>query len=243
MKKRKNTKQSISIHLKIIGLLIFAGILLSVGFAFAQSKTTTATKVSSKSTPIICEQCKFTTNFSGGWTGRDFSGSMLDEVSFLAPTDQDLDMSGVIFDGSVFENSQFQTGIGTETVNLSNSSFSGVTLGVGFDGVSGTRINLTGINFSKAKTPVNAGVSIDHANAQNANFSDVNFKSGAFQNSDMQKSVFINAIIDNFLFANVNFTGATGFNTATLTNITWTNITCPDGTNSDNNGGTCAGHF
>ncbi len=36
---------------------------------------------------------------------------------------------------------------------------------------------------------------------------------------------------------------ATGLKTATLTNILWNKTTCPDGTISNNNGGTCIGHL
>ena len=48
-------------------------------------------------------------------------------------------------------------------------------------------------------------------------------------------------------FNKANLTGA-NLNGATVTNtnfnkVTWSNTTCPDGTNSNNDGGTCAGHL
>ena len=38
------------------------------------------------------------------------------------------------------------------------------------------------------------------------------------------------------------FFSALGLKTATLTNVVWSKTVCPDGTNSSNDGGTCAGH-
>ena len=40
-----------------------------------------------------------------------------------------------------------------------------------------------------------------------------------------------------------NLRGATGLQTATLTGAVWGTTTCPDGTTSDQNGGTCLGHL
>ena len=40
-----------------------------------------------------------------------------------------------------------------------------------------------------------------------------------------------------------NLRGATGLPTATLTGAVWGTTTCPDGTTSDQNGGTCLGHL
>ena len=45
----------------------------------------------------------------------------------------------------------------------------------------------------------------------------------------------------NLTGANLNGTTVTG--TTNFTNVTWSNTTCPDSTNSNNDGGTCAGHL
>jgi hypothetical protein len=37
--------------------------------------------------------------------------------------------------------------------------------------------------------------------------------------------------------------GATGLKTATLANAIWSKTACPDGTLSNNDGGTCVGHL
>ena len=40
-----------------------------------------------------------------------------------------------------------------------------------------------------------------------------------------------------------NLIGASGLKTATLTGVTWSKTACPDGTLSNNDGGTCVGHL
>ena len=44
----------------------------------------------------------------------------------------------------------------------------------------------------------------------------------------------------NLTGANLTRATLTGAN---LSGVTWSNTTCPDGTNSNNNGGTCLGHL
>lgn len=95
--------------------------------------------------------------------------------------------------------------------------------------------NLTDTDFSGVTF---TGSGLDNTNLTNANFTNANFTNAAFHNSNFQ----------NTNLTNVNFTGAillSAINmvTANLTGVTWSNTTCPDGTNSDNNGGTCVGHF
>jgi len=45
------------------------------------------------------------------------------------------------------------------------------------------------------------------------------------------------------LFAGVNLKGATVNAATNLNKVTWSNTTCPDGTNSNADGGTCTGHL
>jgi hypothetical protein len=44
-------------------------------------------------------------------------------------------------------------------------------------------------------------------------------------------------------FSTSNLTGATGLKTTTLTNVTRSKTACPDGTTSNDDGGTCVGHL
>ena len=85
-----------------------------------------------------------------------------------------------------------------------------------------------------------------------------NSRRNTFWNSNLTNSNFSNSIVQEFEFTNANlmnanfsnalikgskFTGATNLSTANFSGATWENSTCPDGTNSNNNGSTCQGHF
>jgi outer membrane protein assembly factor BamB len=91
------------------------------------------------------------------------------------------------------------------------------------------------------------GANLSGANATNANFTGAylagaNLSSANLSQAQMQRSVLSNA---NLTAARLNLavlTGAT-LTGATLTGVTWAQTTCPDGTNSNNNGGTCTGHL
>jgi uncharacterized protein YjbI with pentapeptide repeats len=91
------------------------------------------------------------------------------------------------------------------------------------------------------------GANLSGANATNANFTGAylagaNLSSANLSQAQMQRSVLSNA---NLSAAKLNLavlTGAT-LTGATLTAVTWAQTTCPDGSNSNNNGGTCTGHL
>lgn len=87
---------------------------------------------------------------------------------------------------------------------------------------------------------------------QNDNFTGANLNKVNFSNSNLTGSNFTNAVItqgnlSNANLTNANFAGANlagaNLSGATITGVFWLNTTCPDGTNSNNNNNTCAGHF
>lgn len=124
------------------------------------------------------------------------------------------DLSGVIFKGGMIDDTEF---IGT---NLTGADFSNLqplyprSYGIGNNNFSNA--NMTNANFSDSKFGYRCNFS--GANLQNTNFS-------------------------NTSFSGVNFAGAQNMSTANLAGTTWNDVTCPDGSNSNNNGNTCAGHF
>ena len=65
-----------------------------------------------------------------------------------------------------------------------------------------------------------------HAATANANLELANLTNATLNATNLTKAD---------LFG-VNLSGAT------VSEVLWNNTTCPDGTNSDNNGGTCLGH-
>jgi hypothetical protein len=100
--------------------------------------------------------------------------------------------------------------------NLMNAFLVGVSL-------TGARIlsaNLMGATLINA---VLTGADVSGSNLRNANFTGADLTGARFSNS--------------------NLMGATGLSTATLTNVVWINTVCPNGRNSDRNGGTCVGQW
>jgi hypothetical protein len=100
--------------------------------------------------------------------------------------------------------------------NLSGAYFVGTSL----VGASLTDANLTGA--------VITGADLTGANLSRSNFKGGNFTGSNLSGANLEKS---------------NLSGATGLKTATLTGVVWNKTVCPDGTNSNQDGGTCAGHL
>lgn len=109
--------------------------------------------------------------------------------------------------------------------DLTNAYLPGATL---------ARLDLTGTIFTGAELRF-------------ANFGESNLS-----NAKLQHAILINATLSEVNMSNADLTGAdlenadltvSNLNGAILSSVHWLNTTCPDGTNSDNNGGTCEGHL
>lgn len=154
--------------------------------------------------------------------------------------------------------------------DISGSSFvyavlSGVDLtGVNATGVDFSHVNLYGATLSNADLSntifiaATLNSSIHNAEADNANFSNSNMRGVDLRNSNLSGSImtnvnllqsylveanFLNVDLTNANLTEANFTGAINVDTTIRTGVIWSNTTCPDGTNSDDNGGTCEGHL
>ncbi len=103
-----------------------------------------------------------------------------------------------------------------------------------------TNSNLTNADLSNLVNGYGNQMSVDMtgANLTGANFSKDLLQNSKFQNANLQNTNFSNANL-----VRVNFGGAQHMSTDNLSGTTWNYVTCPDGSNSDNNGNTCVGHF
>ena len=78
-------------------------------------------------------------------------------------------------------------------------------------------------------------------------FVGADLRGAAFGDSNLSQANFDDALIQDVRFVRVNLSGALmrgarGF-PASTDGVIWSHTSCPDGTNSDDNGGTCDGHF
>ncbi len=165
--------------------------------------------------PYVCEGCVINSDFAALLRGKDLSNVFIPDV-FIQ-----------------------NNGGGSPTVDLSNTKFASAFLGispsVGGNGPGYSAPTMNGVDFTNddfTNANVN-GVIIDSANFTGANLTGANFSNcngGGGQN------------FSNVNFTNANFSGCTNIAGSTITSATWSNTICPDGTNSDNDGGTCVGH-
>jgi len=123
----------------------------------------------------------------------------------------------------------------TGQVDLRGADLSGKHLqGDDLSGAELDNANLNGANLQKSFLP-NAnltGATARGTNLQNADFAGANLSGADLRGSNLQHDDMTNA----------NLTGA-NLAGANVDQITWSNTTCPDGTNSDADGGTCKSHL
>ena len=134
--------------------------------------------------------------------------------------------------------------------------FNGYLIGSGADlrgaalsGDSMPGINLSAANVSEAKFTgddltgaIFTGATVfdtgfEDANLTDADFSGDNLDGSNLTGADLSGTEFVNANLEN-----ATLLGTTGDATTDVTDVTWLDTTCPDGTNSNYDGGTCLGH-
>ncbi len=150
----------------------------------------------------------------------------------------------------------FGPGSNLQGANLAGANLQGQNLrGANLQNVSGT-----GASFSGAQLQ---GANLDSGTYTNADFGGADLRGANLHGDDLTGATLANANLNGATLANANLTGATladanlkGANLegadltnasldgatlsgANLDSVTWSNTTCPDGTNSDGDGGTC----
>ena len=76
-----------------------------------------------------------------------------------------------------------------------------------------------------------------------ADLSGANLEGAVLHRARLMRAKFTGANLTGANFSGSNLMEATGLATATLTNVVWINTVCPNGRNSDRNGGTCTGQW
>lgn len=84
---------------------------------------------------------------------------------------------------------------------------------------------------------------LGNTNLSGGYFGDLSLAGANMSNSNFKNGNFFDANLTGANLTDANLTGATGLASATLTNVVWASTQCPDGTDSDNDGGTCASHL
>ena len=100
-------------------------------------------------------------------------------------------------------------------------------------------INLADCDLSNSDL---SGVNLDGANLTGANLMFVNLTGASLLNANLAGALVNGANLTNADLSNADLSNA-NMTRADLTGVTWSNTACPDGTNSDDNGGDCLAHL
>ena len=105
-------------------------------------------------------------------------------------------------------------------------------------------LNLKNANLAGCYLPA---ANLAGAIATNANAKDAYLAAANLSGANLSQASFARAVLDNSNLsgAKLSMTDLTGASLAgaNLTGVTWSQTTCPDGSNSNANGGTCLGHL
>ncbi|HSX43485.1 MAG TPA: pentapeptide repeat-containing protein [Candidatus Saccharimonadales bacterium] len=167
----------------------------------------------------------------------DLSGASFDQTAYGQQGQRLSRLAS--FKHSNLSNAQFINSIAIEDTDFSHANFSSVLvdLGSGF-----MNSNFSHVDFRTATFPAQPAYQGSTPLFSNSNLSDTNFSGQNLSNFQLQYNNASNANFSNIDFSNASVQG-TDLSSANVTGVTWSNTTCPDQTNSDNNGGTCAGHL
>jgi uncharacterized protein YjbI with pentapeptide repeats len=147
-------------------------------------------------------------------SGADLANAHLAGDNFAGSNLKDADLNGANLSGANLQGANLQGASGSGA-NLANADLQGD--------------NLRGDTFSGANF---AGSNLQGDNLQNGNFSGADFQGDNLSGANLQ-----NADLSGANLKGANLQGAN------LKNVTWSNTTCPDGTNSNADGGTCVNNL
>ena len=104
--------------------------------------------------------------------------------------------------------------------------------------------NLSGADFTNANLSMIDlnGADLNGADFTNADLSDASLSEANLSGASLSGANLLNMDLRGADCTHTNLGGALFADTATWAGVTWSNTICPDGSNSDDNAQTCAGH-
>lgn len=170
-----------------------------------------------------------------------------DRSGTVFPVNYDLSnayMAGTNYSNTTLTNATFSnaylTGTFFNNATLTGAFFTGAILyGADLTGAALSGSDLTGAIFYNATL---SGANLSNANLTGTDLSNATLTNALLNSATLTKATLTSSILTGANLTGTNLTGAHG-TPASITGITWSNTICPDGTNSDLNSGTCAGHW
>jgi Fibronectin type III domain/Pentapeptide repeats (8 copies) len=156
-------------------------------------------------------------------------------------------LSGKFVPGRSADCSDFQPGASLLYCDLAGVNFSGLDLaGVDFWGSRLVDADFSGADLSGALFGGDTGAQVDLSDVDfdgatmiGTNLADMYLYVVSFDGANLTNATFDGASLIFDSFVNTNLTGAEGLDHAEIIYPTWSNTTCPDGSNSNDQGGTC----
>lgn len=204
--------------------------------------------------------------------GCNLSDRVYEGVNWNGANLTDADLEGTNFTDANLEGANL-TGANLTDTNLTGSNVQGTVLtdsnltGTDFHPEYYGLISSGGIVGTPSFLPeyveiidgylVSSSANLENAELAGAELANLDLNATHFNEADLEGAdltdagggfeVFIDANLTNANLTGVDLTGSTlqgaTLTGATLTGITWNDTTCPDGTNSNNDGGTCASNL
>ena len=208
----------------------------------AVNRTAPITGISAEITVATnCKGCNLSgADLSGAsLPGVNLSGANLQGANLQGANLQGANLSGANLQGANLQGANLK-GANLKGDNLSGANVSGTTLqGANLQGITATGANFSGSNLQGDNLQ---GAQLDNANFHAAQISGANLSAAELQNAELS-----DADLSGSNMQSANLTAATlaGAN-ASGTNfkkVVWSATTCPDGTTSNNDGGTCTGNL
>lgn len=159
--------------------------------------------------------------------GADFSGDDMAGFNFSNQNLSDTDLAGANLTGANLKN-----------VNLAGADVQGTI----FTGVTWPGLESGDIVGTPASLPANFSLVDAYIVGPDASLISANLAGANLSGTDLAGADFGLATLDHANLTGANLTDAF-LDEASLTGVTWSNTTCPDGTNSDNDFGTCVNNI
>ena len=167
-------------------------------------------------------------------SGANFSGADLASANLKGANLKGDNLSGATLQGASLQ------GDNLSGDNLSGANVSEATLqGANLQGITATGADFSGSNLQGANLQ---GDQLNNASFHAAQISGANLSATALQNADLSDADLSGSNLQSANLASATLAGANVSGT-NLKKVVWSATTCPDGTTSDNDGGTCTGHL
>ena len=202
-------------------------------------------------------------------SGADLSGASLPGVNLSGANIQGANLSGANLQGANLSGANLSLaniqGANLQGANLKGDNLSGTTLqGANLKGDNLQGANLSGDNVSGASlqganlqgitaTGANfSGSDLQGDNLQGAQLNNSNFHAAQISGANLSATELQNANLSNANLSGSNMQGANltaasldgaSVSGTSFKKVVWSATTCPDGTTSDNDGGTCTGNI